>query len=92
LELALHLDHANFYYTPMLLLVLGVIFFFAYRGYYRNAGQRYHHETDTQATIENVGTYDRLIEQRRRLDSSRTPGANETEVEGAVSQNRHLVG
>ena len=66
----------------ILLLSLGVIFFFVMYAKYRNQGARHHHELETDKEISNVLKADTFIEKKTRKKNARMKGANNTDVKG----------
>jgi hypothetical protein len=72
---------------PLLLGLSGFIFFTWVYLRYRNTDKRHHHERETTTSIENMRRYDNLAEHRKGLSNARMKDSNESQIEGALSQN-----
>lgn len=64
----------------VILLVAGLIFFFAMKLKYRNFNARHHHEVETKTQMFNISKKDRFIRQDKGLSNSKMIGANNTRV------------
>lgn len=73
-----------------LFLAVGFIFFFIMHSRYRNSGARHTYETETKKEVTNLRTVDTYIRRKTGLSNYYMEGANNTNVNGATSQNKLL--
>ena len=67
---------------PFVFLLSGIIFFFAMKNRYRNAGARHTYEKETKKQMSNLIQSDVYVRRKTQLKNSRMTGANNTRVEG----------
>jgi hypothetical protein len=67
-----------------LLLLSGPAFFFFNYLRYRNKDKRHRHESETPTRIENLRSYDNLIEHKKGCQSKTIQGENSMRVSGSV--------
>jgi hypothetical protein len=72
--------------VPLALCLSGFIFYLITYLRYRNTDKRHHHEKETTATVQKLQRYDQLVEHRTRLRNASMSGANDSTVEGSLSQ------
>jgi hypothetical protein len=79
-------DDANgAFYVGCALFLAGPIFFGVTYARYRNQGERHYHERETPVVRDNLQIYDNYAEQLTAQRSSTIPGANSTQVTGALT-------
>ena len=71
-------------------LTIGIIYFVIMYSRYRNAGARHTYETETDREVTNLRQVDNYVKRVNGLSSSTMSGANNTNVQGATSQNKLL--
>ena len=71
-------------------LSIGIIYFIIMYSRYRNAGARHTYETETDREVTNLRQVDNYVKRVNGLSSSTMSGANNTNVQGATSQNKLL--
>lgn len=74
-----------------LFLLAGFIYFFIMYARYRNSGARHTYETETKKEVSNMKKVDRFLQSRTGLRNSMMEGANNTRLNGKLSNNNSVI-
>lgn len=74
-----------------LLLLIGIIYFFAIKNKYRNSQARHAHEKETKKNVTNLRKVDNLIRRKTRLKNSYMNGSNNTQIKGGNSAKKGMI-